>query len=88
MTAAPIHVAGERLMLDPGGVLVWPAAGLLAVSDLHLEKGTAFAKRGMLLPPWDTQATLDRLQFLLRKWATRSTIATAPADCRPPNWNG
>ena len=75
MTAAPIHVAGERLMLDPGGVLVWPAAGLLAVSDLHLEKGTAFAKRGMLLPPWDTQATLDRLQFLLRKWRPKTVVA-------------
>ncbi len=75
MTAAPIHVAGERLMLDPGGVLIWPAAGLLAVSDLHLEKGTAFAKRGMLLPPWDTQATLDRLHFLLRKWRPQTVVA-------------
>ena len=51
MSAAPIHIAGERLMLDPAGVLIWPAAGLLVVSDLHLEKGTAFARRGMLLPP-------------------------------------
>ena len=75
MTAAPIHIAGERLMLDPAGVLIWPAAGLLAVSDLHLEKGTAYARRGMLLPPWDTQVTLDRLTALLRRWKPRIVVA-------------
>jgi DNA ligase-associated metallophosphoesterase len=75
MTAAPIHIAGERLMLDPQGVLVWPAAGLLVVSDLHLEKGTAFARRGMLLPPFDTQATLDRLHGLLRRWRPKIVVA-------------
>ncbi len=75
MTAAPIHLAGERLMLDPAGVLVWPATGVMVVSDLHLEKGTAFARRGMLLPPWDTQATLDRLALLLRRWQPRIVVA-------------
>ena len=67
MTAAPIHLAGERLMLDPMGALFWPEQRLLAVSDLHLEKGSSFARRGMLLPPWDTHATLDRLTLLLRR---------------------
>jgi DNA ligase-associated metallophosphoesterase len=75
MTAAPIHIAGERLMLDPAGAMFWPAAGLLVVSDLHLEKGTAFARRGMLLPPWDTQATLDRLTALLRRWKPKIIVA-------------
>ena len=63
MTAAPIHLAGERLMLDPAGALHWPATSLLAVSDLHLEKGSSYARRGQLLPPWDTHATLDRLDL-------------------------
>ena len=75
MTAAPVHLAGERLMLDPAGVLLWPAAGLLAVADLHLEKGSAFAARGMLLPPWDTRATLDRLAALLRRHGPRIVVA-------------
>ena len=75
MTAAPIHLAGERLMLDPGGALVWPAAGLLAVSDLHLEKGSSFARRGQLLPPWDTHATLERLTLLLRRYQPRLVVA-------------
>lgn len=68
MTSAPVHIGADRLMLDPSGALFWPARRLLAVSDLHLEKGTSFARRGMLLPPWDTQATLDRLALLLRRY--------------------
>lgn len=75
MTAAPLHILGERLMLDPGGVLLWPAAGLMVVSDLHLEKGSSFARKGMLLPPWDTQATLDRLATLLRRYKPAIVVA-------------
>ena len=75
MTAAPIHLAGERLMLDPAGALHWPATGLLAVSDLHLEKGSSYARRGQFLPPWDTHATLDRLTLLLRRYQPRLVVA-------------
>jgi DNA ligase-associated metallophosphoesterase len=75
MIAAPIHLAGERLMLDPMGALYWPEQRLLAVSDLHLEKGSSFARRGMLLPPWDTHATLDRLTLLLRRWSPLTVVA-------------
>lgn len=74
MSAAPIHLLGERLMLDPAGVLYWPAAQTLVVSDLHLEKGSAFARKGMLLPPWDTQATLDRLALMLRRWKPKVVV--------------
>jgi hypothetical protein len=75
MTAAPIHLAGERLMLDPAGALHWPATATLVVSDLHLEKGSSFARKGMLLPPWDTHATLDRLTLLLRRYQPRIVVA-------------
>ena len=75
MSAAPIHFAGERLMLDPAGALIWPEIGLLAVSDLHLEKGSSYASRGMLLPPWDTRVTLDRLWLLLRRYKPRVVVA-------------
>ncbi len=75
MNAAPLHFAGERLMLDPAGALYWPAREMLVVSDLHLEKGSSFARRGMLLPPWDTRATIDRLMVLLRHWRPRVLVA-------------
>ena len=75
MTAAPIHLAGERLLLDPAGALYWPATSALVVSDLHLEKGSSYARRVQFLPPWDTHATLDRLSTLLRRYRPRLVIA-------------
>lgn len=75
MTAAPLHFRGERLLLDPVGAVMWPAAGLLAVADLHLEKGSACAVQGHLVPPWDTRITLDRLMLLMRRWRPRTVVA-------------
>ena len=75
MTPAPIHFAGERLLLDPVGALFWPAQRTLIVSDLHLEKGSAAAARGSLLPPWDTHATLERLALLLRRFSPERVVA-------------
>lgn len=75
MSGAPVHLAGERLMLDPGGAVFWPAQSLLAVADLHLEKGTAAALRGQLVPPFDTRATLDILAGLLRRYRPRIVVA-------------
>ena len=54
-------VNGERLAADPSGALHAPGPGLLAVADLHFEEGSAFAGRGTLLPPYDSRATLARL---------------------------
>lgn len=75
MTPAPLHFMDQRMMLDPAGALFWPAREMLVVSDLHLEKGSSFARKGMLLPPWDTRTTLDRLIHLLRRWQPRQIVA-------------
>src|SRR5262249_42649571 len=61
LTTSDVVVAGTALVLDPAGALYWPEERALVVSDLHLEKGSSFAARGVLLPPFDTTATLDRL---------------------------
>ena len=58
-------VAGERLHLQPCGGLWWEAASVLVVSDLHLEKGSSYASRGQMLPPYDTRATLSRIARLI-----------------------
>lgn len=68
MSAAPVHLRGERFLLDPLGGAWWPAERVLAVADLHLEKGSAAARGGRLLPPWDTAATLERLDLLMRRY--------------------
>ena len=74
MLAAPVDVNGTQLLLDPSGVLFWRERGLLVVADLHLEKGSAFARRGALLPPYDTRATLDTLARVLRRWQPRTVV--------------
>lgn len=75
MTPAPLHLAGERLMLDPTGVLAWPARGVLTVADLHLEKGSHHAAAGRFLPPYDTRETLARLAGAIRRWRPQRLIA-------------
>ena len=79
MIAAPIHLAGERLMLCPSGVALWPATRTLIVADLHFEKGSALAERGLPVPPYDTRETLQRLAFALRRHAPRRVIVLGDA---------
>ena len=57
-----VLVAGEACVLRCSGALWLPAHGALIAADLHLEKGSAFAMRGQMLPPYDSRATLDRLE--------------------------
>lgn len=59
--ASAIEVAGETLAGLPSGAAWWAATRTLIVADLHFEKGSSFARRGALLPPHDTRATLARL---------------------------
>ena len=73
--AGEITVAGVPLVADVAGALYWPEEGLLVVSDLHLEKGSAFAVRGVLMPPYDTATTLERLAGLLARYAARIVVA-------------
>ena len=73
--ATNVEVAGAAFVGDPAGALYWPEQGLLAVADLHLEKGSSFAARGVLLPPYDTAATLGRLARLIAHYAPRRVVA-------------
>jgi len=70
-----VTVAAVALTADPSGALYWPEHGLLAAADLHLEKGSSFAARGQLLPPYDTAATLARLGRLIAHYAPRVVVA-------------
>jgi DNA ligase-associated metallophosphoesterase len=70
-----VVVAGITLLADPAGALYWPDEKLLIVADLHLEKGSAFAKRGVLLPPYDTATTLARLARLIERYTPHLLIA-------------
>ncbi|QJE73929.1 ligase-associated DNA damage response endonuclease PdeM [Aerophototrophica crusticola] len=62
MPQSEILLNGVSLVADLSGVLWWPARRWLVVADLHLEKGSAFARKGQFLPPYDTAMTLERLE--------------------------
>ena len=63
MTAHSFDFDGQRLEARASGALYWPARRWLIVADLHLGKSERMARRGgALLPPYETQATLDRLE--------------------------
>ncbi|MBB3312929.1 hypothetical protein FHT78_004717 [Rhizobium sp. BK196] len=68
-------IHGVAAVCDPLGALYLPDAGILVVSDLHLEKGAAFARRGMMLPPYDTLATLTVLAAVISRYDPKIVIS-------------
>jgi uncharacterized protein len=66
---------GAELWLDIAGALFVPSQSLLAVADLHFEKGSRLAQRhGNLLPPYDTRTTLALLAELLSAYQPRRVV--------------
>ncbi len=64
---APFNFAGHAFQIVGEAALYWPAQKALLVADLHLEKASAYAATGQMLPPYDSQATLDELANLLSR---------------------
>jgi DNA ligase-associated metallophosphoesterase len=75
MKPVALSLAGTTLLADPSGALWWPDERTLIVADLHFEKGSAFARRGALLPPYDTRATLAALGTLIGRLAPDRVVA-------------
>jgi uncharacterized protein len=73
--AGDVVIAGVALKIDPLGALYHEAERMLVVADLHLEKGSSYAKRGVMLPPYDTGTTLARLAVLVARWSPRRVVA-------------
>lgn len=69
------HVAGVRVMPDLSCAAWFPDLKTLAVADLHFEKGTSFVRRGLHLPPFDTKATLRRLEDVAGRYQPERIIA-------------
>ena len=66
-----MRVRGADVVMRCSGALWVAAHGCLIVADLHLEKGSSYAARGQMLPPYDTRETLRRLEA--------EVVALAPA---------
>src|SRR5690606_27771653 len=75
-TAHPsLRVCGARFDLMPEGAAWLASERLLVVADLHFEKGSAFAERGIALPPYDTRATIARLEALVARLKPDTLVA-------------
>lgn len=72
--ALRLELAGVEAFCRPAGALWLEAWRALIVADLHLEKGSAYAARGQLLPPYDTRDTLTRLEAEIAALAPRILI--------------
>ncbi|MTI43031.1 putative phosphoesterase [Roseibium hamelinense] len=78
-TVAPvchdIQINGQTVGLHDSGVLWWPEESTLVVADLHFEKGSSYARRGVMLPPYDTAATLEKLAAVIEAFDPACVIA-------------
>ncbi|MCX5568364.1 ligase-associated DNA damage response endonuclease PdeM [Kaistia nematophila] len=72
---AGLSVASVPLVPLVEGALWWPDESTLIVADLHFEKGSSFARRGQMLPPYDTMATLKRLAAVIARMTPARVIA-------------
>jgi len=70
-----LGLAGAAFQVDPMGALYWPMERLLVIADLHFEKGSAYARRRVFLPPYDTAATLAMLAEVMCRYAPRRVVA-------------
>jgi uncharacterized protein len=62
---AAFSFANHEFQIVGNTGLYWPSHNALIVADLHLEKASWFATKGQMLPPYDSQATLERLAALI-----------------------
>jgi DNA ligase-associated metallophosphoesterase len=71
----PLRFAGADFALDLSGALWWARERVLAVADLHLEKGSSYAAHaGRLIPPYDTAQTLRRLAAVITRLRPATVI--------------
>ena len=73
--ALQLHHRGELMTPLAQGALWWAARRTLIVSDLHFEKGSSFARRGQLLPPYDTSMTLKVVETLVDEFAPDCVVS-------------
>lgn len=70
-----MRFAGHIFEPLPSGGLYWHVRKTLLVADLHFEKMASFARRGQMLPPYDTGMTLSRLEADIARMGAQRLIS-------------
>jgi DNA ligase-associated metallophosphoesterase len=66
---------GQTFEIAGQAALYWRAQDALLVSDLHLEKASAYALYGQMLPPYDSVSTLEEIATLCRTYRPAKIIS-------------
>ncbi len=74
-TVVLLSFAGEIFEPQLSGALFGRAQSILLVADLHLEKFSSYARRGQMLPPYDTGLTLKRLEADIAKTRAERVVS-------------
>jgi DNA ligase-associated metallophosphoesterase len=74
-----VVIARSSVRLRASGALWLEVERALVVADVHLEKGSAFAARGQLLPPYDTRDALQRLEAEAQALGARRIVMLGDA---------
>ncbi len=69
-----LALRGTPVVMRCSGALWLETERTLVVADLHLEKGSSYAARGQMLPPYDTRETLRRLEAEVADLAPATVI--------------
>ncbi len=69
-----VTVLQTSVVMRCSGALWLETERTLVVADLHLEKGSSYAARGQMLPPYDTRETLRRLDVEVAALAPDTVI--------------
>lgn len=82
----PFVFAGHALHPLAEGALWWPAARAVLVADLHLEKASHFARQGAMLPPYDSEETLARIESVVSQTGAARLFCLGDSfhDCGGP----
>ena len=70
-----ITVNGESLLLDACGAAFSPSYSTLMFADLHLEKGSSYARSRQFLPPYDSADTLRRMAQAIARHKPARVVA-------------
>lgn len=73
-TSHALAFAGQDFFIIGEAGLYWQSQATLIVADLHLEKGSSYARRGQMIPPYDSVDTLEKLSAAAHQCRPRRII--------------
>jgi uncharacterized protein len=66
--ASRVLLCGKSLVADPTGAIFWPAENTLIVADLQLSGGSYLDGQDVMLPPYDTASSFEKLEDALDRY--------------------